>query len=123
MKSATRILVLFVVLLSAGCLSAAPTAEQTQTTTATATSTPTPPISDDEAIERATTYHEAQMLDSIEYDEYDVGRPTTRVTNRAERGVYVEVEQGYSHTSEGVRVNHLTEAKYFVNETTVRQVY
>ncbi|KAB1192628.1 hypothetical protein GJR96_03910 [Haloferax sp. MBLA0076] len=124
MKSVTRVLVLAVVLLSTGCLGVPPTAEQTQTTTsATATPTPAAPISDEEAIERATTYHEAQIRDNIDDDEYDVGRPTTQVTNRAENGVYVEVEQGYSRTSDGVRVNHLTESKYFVNETTIRQIY
>ncbi|KAB1186885.1 MULTISPECIES: hypothetical protein [Haloferax] len=130
MRSATRFLVLFAVLLSAGCLGAAPTADQTQTVTTTATPiptetpTPTPPISEREALNRATTYHEKQTVDMVDhYDSYSVGLPTARVTDRTGAGVYVHVQQEYSYTTETTEADGVNEATYFVNETVIRQTY
>ncbi|WP_416838435.1 hypothetical protein [Haloferax sp. DFSO52] len=135
MRPSTLTLVLAIVLLSTGCLGVTPSTEptrtettQTTTATPTPTSTPTPtpnpPISDDEAKERALDHHETQTLDSIDhYDRYGVGHGSARVTNRTGSGVYVHFEQEYWYTSGDVEADRVTEATYFVNETTVRQVY
>ncbi|WP_410765877.1 hypothetical protein [Haloferax sp. DFSO60] len=127
MKPSKASLIFSFLLLTAGCLGGTPTAETEQSTTVQTTTTTqaaTPTISNGTARTKAITYHDEQTRSLIDhYDDAGVGRPDAGVVNVSSTGIYVRVQQEYWYTSGDQEADGVNEATYFVNETTLRQVY
>lgn len=113
-----RVVLLLLVCLLSGCLGSGMGTEVNSDTP-----TQSLEISDESAKVRALEHERSYVRDAIEnHDEYGFGVGNAEVANRTANGVYVVVQYPYWYSSGDVEADGVSEARYVINETTIKRV-